>query len=170
VAVAEAVAQVVDPRRVEVKWPNDVLVDGRKVSGILAELETRKDGIEWVVMGVGVNVNPPEGSLGGELEKRAISLGSVAESRVKRKALRGDILERLQLGLKAFEKRAGKLDPTDWLRWSGDGRRVWFGEGEARLQGVAMGITSEGALRITAMDGTDHVVVAGDVTPVSWEG
>jgi len=169
VAVAEAIAQFVDPRRVEVKWPNDVLVDGRKVSGILAELETSGDAVEWLVMGVGVNVAPPPGALAGALERRAIALDAVSEAPVSRGELCGEILARLQLGLQAFEGRGGKLDPTDWIRWSGEGRRVWFGEGDARMQGTPMGITADGSLRVMAMDGTDHVVVAGDVIPVDWE-
>jgi len=169
VATAEAIGQFVDPRELEVKWPNDVLLKGRKVAGILAELETRGDAIDWLVIGIGVNVSPPSEALEGALEKRAVALSSVSEEAVSLQDLCVAILERLQIGLTKFEERSGKLDPGEWSGWSKEGRRVRHGEGSERIEATALGITPDGALRLAAADGTELVVVAGDVIPLHWE-
>ena len=75
VALAETLIQVV-PSRVTIKWPNDVLLGGKKIAGILIEISTDIDAIDYMVVGVGINVNTPSGRFPAELRGRATSLAA----------------------------------------------------------------------------------------------
>ena len=91
VAVAEAIlATAAVPARI--KWPNDVLIDGRKVAGVLTELEAEADRVRFVVVGIGVNLNATAGDFPPELRDKATSLALASGAPVGRVAFTARLL------------------------------------------------------------------------------
>lgn len=152
VAVAAAVEAVAPTARVALKWPNDLILDDRKLGGILCEARWSGEPAPWVAVGIGINVvNPlPEGAL-------AVRLAEVAP------AVTPEVLaEPLLAAVRALDASRPELAPDeatafaarDWLR----GRRL------ARpASGVADGITLAGQLRVRQEDGTVALVRDGSV-------
>ena len=155
IAVAEAVRGL--GAAAEVKWPNDVLLSGRKLAGILVESSS----VELVAVGIGLNVlNPAPDD--PELAARAIHLAdvvsavTVAEVETALLASMGSWWERLA------------CDPVDSLRRSWEARDATRGHrlrwSHLQLDGVAEGVDETGALLLRAGDGTLHHAQVGEVT------
>jgi len=155
-AVAEAVEH---GEAAKVKWPNDVLLDGRKVAGILLETAERV-----VVCGIGVNVNQDDKELPAGARTPSGSLRTVTGREHDRAALLVEILDRLQrrydewldLGLALF---VPELERRDALR----GRAITVGG----VTGTAAGIALDGRLRVLAADGAEALVASGEVGDAS---
>ena len=95
VAMAETLIPIV-PSRITIKWPNDVLAGGKKVAGILIEIATEIDNIDYMIVGVGLNVNTPAGRFPADLRKRATSLAVEIGHPVARAEILGAFLERFE--------------------------------------------------------------------------
>ncbi|MBX6350306.1 MAG: biotin--[acetyl-CoA-carboxylase] ligase [Clostridia bacterium] len=140
------------------KWPNDVLVNGRKLSGILAEV-TR----DAVVLGIGVNLNWPRGRMEPELYARATSVLAERGGPVSRPLFLLRLLRELDRALQELDASPeGVL--CEWRRRSTTlGREVRVRAGGEILEGVAREIRPDGGLLLAARTG-ERVVHAGDVT------
>jgi len=156
-AVADAIASRVPRARVGLKWPNDVLVDDRKVSGILSEAQLA-GGDAWIVVGIGVNVGartfPPE------LAEIATSLALSGAMSLDRGALFVDIASALSLRVAAL--RAGDPAPLVESFAARDalaGRRITVDGAPA----TALGIAANGSLCVRRPDGRETTCLAGDV-------
>ena len=97
VAVADALLSLVDIS-VTIKWPNDILIGKKKLAGILTEMSTEMDTIDYIVVGLGLNVNTPKEAFPEMIQEQATSLLNETGSRISRIAL-------LQAFLTHFEKR-----------------------------------------------------------------
>lgn len=157
VAVSRAIRDVAPAVKPGVKWPNDVLVAGRKVCGILCEGE----GDVGTVAGVGINVHGDRESLAPDLRARATTLEEEAGGEIRRPELAGALLRILRGLLDPMPETvagelARELDDLDVLR----GRLVETGAG---LRGRGAGIAPDGALLVAGSDGEVQRVVAGSV-------
>ena len=164
-AVALAAAEAMEalgfaPR---IKWPNDIVLGGRKCVGILCEGVADPQGALCVVAGTGFNVN--QTAFAGELKQKATSLMIEGGARVSRSALLRAYLTRLEADVDAF--RGGGLAavlPGYAARLATFGQRVRvMGHGEA-FEGVAEGVDGEGALLVRPHEGPLRRVLAGDVS------
>ena len=144
-----AVAAVCGPRAA-LKWPNDVLLHGRKVAGILVDLAPRRD---WAVLGIGVNVAVEAGDLPPELPATAGGLGARVESI---EPLLGDLL-------RALEEALGSAPDAVLAEWSRRDALHGRGVAWANGSGTAAGVDSTGALRVTRPDGRVVTLDAGEV-------
>jgi len=158
-AVLEGIRRVVD-LPMQIKWPNDVLVRGKKVAGVLAEASFAGDKMEYVVLGIGVNVNdgPPPDS---NLEYAATSLATESGSALDRESVMNAILS-------AFAERYPLLGtPALSALWSnhlamrGQPVRV-IGLAET-IVGTLESVTDEGAIVVRFDDGSSRTILAGDV-------
>jgi BirA family biotin operon repressor/biotin-[acetyl-CoA-carboxylase] ligase len=144
---------------VDLKWPNDVLITGKKVSGILMEA-----GGGAAVIGMGINFRkqgiPPE------LDPIATCLDAAAGRQVPRRWLLVRVLSEFQLLYGAFERGGFDEIIEEWKQSSSmwDEVPVWIIEGESSRPAIACGITEDGALRIRRPDGAEEVLLAGDVS------
>jgi BirA family biotin operon repressor/biotin-[acetyl-CoA-carboxylase] ligase len=152
------------PLDVELKWPNDVLISGRKTAGILLETAAGHGDLGAAIVGVGINISPCEFPV--ELGGTATSIGEMAGVRVPRRRLLVDYLHHFQLAYDLFVRGddTGILD-----RWKKFARMwkdtpVWIVEGARRRPAITRGITDTGALMIQTPDGAEEVIVAGDVS------
>jgi len=146
--------------RAELKWPNDVLVRGRKLCGILAEMEAEPDAVRFVNLGVGINANNrSEG-----VEGKAVSLREVLGRPVSRRDLFESVVSEIVRELAAV-REGGVLE--EWRSLSatlGKEVRVLAPGGEVR--GLAVDIDSVGALLVKQADGSLSRVFAGDCVHV----
>ncbi len=167
IGVAEAVAATLEEaKRVEIKWPNDVLIDGLKTSGILMEMNSEATKVGFVILGIGVNLNVDREEFPEEFRARATSLAAASGTRVDRIAftrrLYGILEDVLDLHAEnGFASLRGRFDP--WFRMPGRAIEV-HGIGDEPLTGTAVGIAADGALEVALADGTVERVIAGDVT------
>lgn len=154
-----AVAESVEERRdaAGIKWPNDVLLDGRKVAGVLLEASG-----EEVVCGIGVNVAQDAAELPSETSVPAGSLLGVTGTAPARAALLASLLEILEHRYDAW-RRSGLAPLLDELesRNALRGRRVEVGG----QRGVAATIAPDGRLTLVRDDGTSILVGSGEVSP-----
>lgn len=166
VAVAETVADHLDdPGDVEIKWPNDVLIGGRKTSGILVELTAEAARVAWLVLGIGVNLNVGREAFPAEFRALATSLAAHRGRPVERVAFARSLYGTLEevMDLHA-EKGLDALRPRfdAFFRMTGRTVRV-EGPGEPAREGVVEGVDAGGALLLGTAGGTERVL-AGDVT------
>jgi BirA family biotin operon repressor/biotin-[acetyl-CoA-carboxylase] ligase len=161
-AVLDAI-EVETGLRAGLKWPNDVVIGDAKVGGILTESGFRGERVEYVVVGVGLNVNLEPDKLGEGLLMPATSLAAAVGRKVARLPL-------LWAFLHAVEERYERLGCGDspqqaWAeRLVTVGRRVRVSAAGAVLQGIAEGVDGDGALLVRLANGEVQRVVAGDVT------
>ena len=159
-ATASAVREVTHlPARV--KWPNDVLVDGRKVAGILAEAGA---GSEWLVIGIGVNANIPADALPQSIAHPATSLQAALGHAVDREALIAATLRGLECEYESLTWGGARETLRRWRELTDTlGRPVRVEMTGGVLEGKAHDIDETGALLVRTMDGRIHKVLAGDV-------
>ncbi len=149
----------------EIKWPNDILVRGRKVVGILTELSAEVDRVKHVTLGVGVDVNLTANEFPVELRKIATSLRIESGELVSRADLATTILRELDRDYARV--CAGKFSEVadEWEEHcSTIGQRVVISMGDRRLRGRAESLDDDGALRLRTEHGRLERIIGGDVT------
>lgn len=155
-AVAEALGGLVAGAGPEpqVKWPNDILAGGRKVCGILCEMQAEADCVRHIIPGVGVNVNLTREMLPEGLRERATSLRELTGRTFARAAVLAAVLNRFE---PLYDRwRQDGLEPLLPALAARDallGRRVSLEQGGRRLSGCAGGIQADGALRLVTEGG-----------------
>lgn len=165
-ATAETVARWAPQARI--KWPNDVLLDGRKTAGILTEAH---DGTAAVVAGIGVNLNMTADELPEELRDKATSLAAVTGRTVDRTAFTLALLSQL-------EECYGLLCNTGFAalrqRWEDlsclNGRHIRVSGAGTEQEGTVIGLDADGTLLLRSAGGEEVRVVAGDVTVLDGYG
>jgi len=146
-----------------VKWPNDVLVDGRKVAGVLTEAGPDAG---WIVVGIGINANVEASELAPGSRQRAGSLAELAGAPVDRGEVMRVLLRELDGAYTRLQEPAGPARVLRSWRETADtlGRAVLV-EGQGRvLRGIAEDVDDLGALLVRTPGGVLERVVAGDVT------
>ncbi len=161
-ALRDSVQSYVGDKTVDLKWPNDLLVGGRKCAGVLVESVIIPGRERWAVVGVGLNVNQRD--FGRELSGHATSLRLAGGQEVPRPILLAQVLGALEERIEQMESHAEELvaDYGAALRGTGDSVTVAQADGRV-VRGTLMGIDSSGALRVSTQD-RDHVFTAGEVT------
>ena len=139
-----------------VKWPNDILVDDRKISGMLSELEAEADQVSFISIGIGINVNNDP----SEAEPGASSLKKIAGREISRK----DLLSRF---LEAFSNRMKNSDFEDviseWKNYTVTlGRHVRIATHAEVSEGLAVDVDENGALVLELANGEQKKIIHGD--------
>ena len=148
-----------------IKWPNDVLLDGRKMVGILTEMSAEFGHINYLVVGIGINVCVPREMVPENLRDSAVSIADVAGHPIDRAALLGRVLDCMEeyYGTALREGFAPIFDK--WREYSTTvGRMVKVISPDKTYIGTAVDIDPEGALLVRREDGSIERVLAGDVS------
>ena len=171
VAVAEVVSELAslpqDIRWPDIRWPNDVLIGGKKCAGILVEMTAQPERVEHAQVGIGVNVNQAE--IPAELAAEATSLRIEAGRSFSRLEVLVSIVKRLEHYYHRLEERgAGAIvqrfsEISSYAR----GKRVRVSDGERVLIGETVGLSPEGMLLVRCDDGEVETVLSGVVRPES---
>lgn len=158
-ACVQAVAEQTGLRPA-IKWPNDLLLDDRKLAGILSEVGQAGERL-YVVVGIGLNVNV-DFSAWPELRQQATSLSEALGQPVPRLPLLQEILRRIEVGYDRL--RAGHSPYDEWVaNLATLGKPVRVTTPEGILEGQASGVDPDGALCVTLADGSTKRILAGDV-------
>ncbi len=150
----------------QIKWPNDIIINKKKVCGILTELNAELDRINYIILGIGINVNQQKKDFPEEVKKRAISLFQAKEEKVSRQSLVRKILESLEKYYLNFIKKED-FSPVleEWKQFSCNlGREVRAMLKGEEIRGIATDITEEGALLIRTQEGKLVEISYGDVS------
>lgn len=148
--------------RPAIKWPNDIFVSGRKLCGILCEMQSEADRAHFVVAGIGINVNQP--AFEGELEGTATSIRMETGRITSRPALLASVLNHLEPIYDRWQQEDDlsfvqrELEENAFLQ----GRRVSVERMRGTLEGTVTGIAPTGELIITTSDGTACRVASGE--------
>jgi BirA family biotin operon repressor/biotin-[acetyl-CoA-carboxylase] ligase len=166
VAAAEALfAQAALP--VSVKWPNDILVGGKKIAGILTEMRLAGDRIDHVVIGMGVNVNTPAECLPPEIAAVATSLCAVTGRTFPRTGLLRAYLEKLEGWYALFQERRFEPIRERWLEIARIiGKQVQITGVGRTYEGEVVDVDPNGFLILKSPDGAVERILAGDVSMI----
>ena len=149
-----------------VKWPNDILVGGRKIAGLLNEMQAETDKLKHLVLGLGINLNMRPEQFPADLRYPATSVLMEQGRAVRRLEFTRALLEQLD-GLYQSYRRDGFAPIAS--AWSGlcdlAGRRVQVDQQSRLLTGDYLGLDADGALLLRLDDGSRTRILSGDVRP-----
>jgi BirA family biotin operon repressor/biotin-[acetyl-CoA-carboxylase] ligase len=160
VAVAEALEEVA-LIECQLKWPNDVWVEGKKIAGILTTtVQNPANRTTLAIVGIGINVNAPFDALADGATSVAVSRGQP----VDREALLRVLVERLGAAYGRFKEMSGVVDLEDWCRRAElIGEHVQIVQDRKVLTGIYEGIDDRGALLLATANGGMCRIVSGDL-------
>ncbi len=148
----------------KVKWPNDVTIAGKKAVGILSEMSAGAEGVEFVVIGIGVDVNMSVEDFPEELRPIASSIQIATGSETDRVAVFAKLMERMEHWLERHEREGYGVVCARWMELSSTiGAQVRVDLVERELLGVAESLDATGALMVRLPSGALERIVAGDV-------
>ncbi len=168
VAMAEVIEKVIK-KRPTVKWPNDILVDGRKIAGILLEMDSEIDRVHFVVIGIGVNINLDIDLLPHELRIGATSVSIEAGSDYSRVEFATALYYALEKWYKIVSGLGFGLDGfapvvEAWRSYfSHEGKTLRVSSFNDTIEGICVGIDSDGALLLRRPSGEVERIISGDV-------
>jgi BirA family biotin operon repressor/biotin-[acetyl-CoA-carboxylase] ligase len=148
------------------KWPNDLLFDGRKAGGMLTEARMDADRIHDLVFGLGLNLNAPAGGWPADIAARATALAEHTAVPLDPNKFAAALVGRVFDACAAFLDGSYKKDFADlWHRFDVlKGRAITLHQGEREIRGVALGIDDEGSLLLRLPDGRTDRYRAGEVS------
>ena len=149
----------------EIKWPNDVQIRGKKLAGILTELNAELDRIRYLVLGVGVNLNQAVKDFPPEVAKLATSLAIETGAPVDRGAVAARIMEELERDYARIRGGGFEALANEWAQHCSTlGKQVRIQIGDRLVQGRAESLDAEGALLVRSSYWNLERIVGGDVT------
>jgi BirA family biotin operon repressor/biotin-[acetyl-CoA-carboxylase] ligase len=149
-----------------IKWPNDVLIHGKKVAGILTELSADTERVHFIVLGIGVNLNCTSSDLPAEVAETATSVLLERGQKVPRALFAAALFTRLEQWLETWLEEGFSTVRLAWKGLSSTlGTEVLVRSEKRELRGIAEDIDEAGAL-LLRVDGTLERVLAGDVEQV----
>jgi BirA family biotin operon repressor/biotin-[acetyl-CoA-carboxylase] ligase len=164
VAVAEALLSLAR-LEIAIKWPNDILASGKKLAGILTEIATQGDSIDYVVVGLGLNVNTPQ--FPDDIRDKATSVLIETGKRFSRVRIIREYLKWYEAYYEVFEKIGFEPVRKRWRELTNMiGQQVTVETIDERYSGEVRDIEEDGALVITDRIGNSHRIIFGEVTVI----
>jgi len=149
----------------QIKWPNDLLLNGRKCAGILTEMNGELDSVRYAILGIGLDVNLTSSEFPPDLRRLATSLRMETGSLIDRAALAAHVLRELDQDYGRI--CSGRFDEVaeEWEQFCTTiGRSVVVSVGDRRIQGRAEALDLHGALLLRTQHGHLERIIGGDVT------
>ncbi len=145
------------------KWPNDVLLNGKKICGTLLELSTEADVVRFVIVGVGFNVNMVEEDLDAQIKRKATSLFLETKKVYERAAACGILLSNLEHYYELFREKGAEAISAMWEeRAAIKGKHLEISQMGETHRGICMGIAKDGGILLNTEEGVKKII-AGDV-------
>lgn len=161
VAVVQAIEEVTSLMP-QIKWPNDILINGKKMTGILTELQAESDQINSVIIGIGINVN--QESFPPELQSIATSLLIEGGQKVNRAGLIQALLTKLENLYDLYLQEGFFPIKLLWESYAINiGKRISARMLKETIEGKALGITDDGVLLLEDDKGVIHHVYSADI-------
>jgi len=163
VAIAKAIATTTEIQ-VGIKWPNDILYNKQKLVGILTEMNAEMDCINYIIIGMGINVNIQKNEFPQELQQIATSLAIIKGEKISRVKLLNEILFQIETLYNIAQAEGFVKILEEWKKYSVTlGKNVDVIGINDTFTGVAMDIDADGALLVKTETGIKRVL-AGDVS------
>ncbi|MBP7176259.1 MAG: biotin--[acetyl-CoA-carboxylase] ligase [Thermoclostridium sp.] len=168
-AASSAVARAIEPFtgiKPEIKWPNDILLSGKKVCGILTEMTSEPDRILSIIVGIGLNVYQQEEDFSDELKQTATSIVLNSSRPVSRSVLASRILEEFeQLYLDFIQRQSTAKFLDIWRSFSGTiGCDIIIYQGDKTWQAKALDVLDDGSLLVETADGVRQAIASGEIS------
>lgn len=163
-AVGAAVESFADA--VQIKWPNDVLIHGKKFCGILTESSGEMDETDYVIPGIGINVNQSEDEFPEELISKATSLKIELKREIIRQKLISDILNEFEMRYNRIKQHENMDEALDYCRKHSNliGKTILLARNGRKLKAQVMELNNQGQLSIRYEDGTTENIIAGEIS------
>jgi BirA family biotin operon repressor/biotin-[acetyl-CoA-carboxylase] ligase len=151
---------------VDIRWPNDLLINGKKVCGILTEMSAELDRLHAVVLGIGLNVNHRE--MPANLKQIATSLRMEGRKIYSRAQILAALLKELEKKYRLLLDAGSAAIAQAWAAASSyaEGKRIRVLSGSDEFAATTAGLEPNGALRIRREDGREESLVSGEITEV----
>jgi BirA family biotin operon repressor/biotin-[acetyl-CoA-carboxylase] ligase len=151
---------------VDIRWPNDLLINGKKVCGILTEMSAELDRLHAVVLGIGLNVNHRE--MPANLKQIATSLRMEGRKIYSRAQILAALLKELEKKYRLLLDAGSAAIAQAWAAASSyaEGKRIRVLSGSDEFAATTAGLEPNGALRIRRDDGREESLVSGEITEV----
>ncbi|WP_156774350.1 biotin--[acetyl-CoA-carboxylase] ligase [Fictibacillus arsenicus] len=147
-----------------IKWPNDLLIKGKKVAGILTELQAEADSIHSVIVGIGMNVNQEKKHFTEEISEIATSLAIEGGKTYKRAEIAGAVLQEIENLYRSYLVKGFAVIKLLWeARAYSLGKRITARSVTGSITGYAKGITDEGVLLLEDDNGEIHSIYSADI-------
>ncbi|MER2263156.1 MAG: biotin--[acetyl-CoA-carboxylase] ligase [Psychrobacillus sp.] len=147
-----------------IKWPNDLLINGKKVTGILTELQSDMDRVQAIIIGIGINVNQTSESFEGALESIATSLKLETGEDVNRALLTSKVLYYLEKYSDMYITLGFEPIKLIWESYNCTiGNRIRATTLRDTIEGVAIGMTNDGALQLQLDNGEIKGIYSADI-------
>ncbi len=164
VSVAEALIQETGINA-RIKWPNDILVGRKKLAGILTEMSMELDAVDYVIVGLGLNINTPADAFHDDIQEIATSVLAEAASPFSRISLLRAILSRFEAHYTTLSTQGPESILTRWKSLSDIvGRRVCVSMMREDVEGRVLDIDPDGVLLVENEAGESLRILSGDVT------
>lgn len=166
VAVCKAIRKMtrLEPR---IKWSNDILISGKKVAGILAEMSSEFDRVNFVILGIGVNVNTRGSTLAKLTGGIAASLAGKSSECISRVQLVQSLLQEFEKIYIKFLSSGFNSIREEWKTYDGTiGSQVSVVDGGTNISGKAIDIDNDGFLLIKKANGEVKKVISGDISVI----
>lgn len=168
IAAGVAVAETVNaycPGKARLKWPNDVLIDGKKVCGILSQMKMTAGAIDFVVLGIGINVNLSHEEFPADIQEIATSMALETGCEISRLELIISLYENMTKWYRELTQNGFGPIKEKWLGLSSMiGKPVSVMFQDEAVRGKAIGLDEDGSLILLAIGNKEVKVSAGDAT------
>ena len=164
VAIVRALEKVaaIDP---VIKWPNDLLVGGKKIAGILTEMQADPDQVQALIIGIGLNVHQRPSDFPDELREQATSVAMETGEAIERAKLVAAIMNEMERFIDMYERNGFEPIKLLWESYAvTTGQLIRATLVDEVIEGVARGISDDGLLQIEEEDGTIRSLYSADVT------
>lgn len=166
VAVAIAAMQI-SRINARIKWPNDIMVSGKKLAGILSEIRIENNKILYVVIGVGININTAPDEMPDEIKKTSTSLYMETAETINRASAAMFILEEMNKWYNQLNNSGNAPIIRRWTKLSTTiGKTIRVASGAHVFEGTAEAIDNDGFLLMRLIDGSLKKISSGDVTVI----
>lgn len=163
VSVVQAIEEVIGLSP-EIKWPNDILINGKKITGILTELQAEADRINSIIMGIGINVNQQLGDFPEELQKTASSLYIETGNKISRAELIRSVFTHFEKMYELYLTEGFYPIKLLWESYAiSIGKQIKARTLTATIEGKALGITEDGVLQLEDENGNIHSIYSADI-------
>ena len=166
-AITECISSVLpNAKTVNTKWPNDVLVSGKKISGILLEGESGNDGksLEWVIIGVGLNIVSHPGTGEGNVLSTSLADEGYLDGPDSISSILGTITHNFDAGMQSWQNDGFTTVRRKWLeRAAGVGEKITVRLPNETISGTFKELDQNGALLLAVDGGGERAITAGDV-------
>lgn len=153
-----------------IKWPNDLLINRRKVAGVLTEMELAGERVEFVLVGIGINLNMTRGDMNGlmgDVSEIATSVREHLGHEVDRPEFAASLINLLEKWYQEFNTSGKSKIIDEWKkRWGDLDRRVRVKVSHNWIEGIAYGLDQDGFLLVRQDNGKTERIIAGDLTVI----